>query len=183
MSIVVDVLVVAILVWLVPAVAIGDNSRFRLPLPRPTSVVRGFDLPDQRWQPGHRGVDLSAVPGAVVRAAGPGRVQFAGQVAGRGVISIRHGGDLVTTYEPVTAIVRRGQTIRRGETIGTVVTGHEDCRAAACLHWGARRGRGRAAVYLNPLALLGAVRMRLKPVEPIKPADGPADAPPAAAPR
>ncbi|WP_316245458.1 M23 family metallopeptidase [Gordonia sp. OPL2] len=177
-----ELLVVAILVWAVPAVAVGETSRFRLPVPRPTSVVRGFDLPAQRWEPGHRGVDLSVAPGTIVRAAGPGRVQFAGRVAGRPLVSIRHATDLITTYEPVEPTVRTGSSVRRGDAIGTVSTGHEKCRATACLHWGARRGRGREAVYLNPLALLGAVRVRLKPVQPVRPAGGPADARPAGAP-
>lgn len=175
--------VVALLVWAVPAVAVGEPSRFRLPVPRPTSVVRGFDLPEQRWQPGHRGVDLSASPGTVVYAAGAGRVQFSGTVAGRPLVSIRHAADLITTYEPVEPTVRTGAAVRRGDAIGTVVSGHEGCRATACLHWGARRGRGRAAVYLNPLALLGAVRVRLKPIEPVRPGGAPADARPAGAPR
>ncbi|WP_406567069.1 M23 family metallopeptidase [Gordonia metallireducens] len=138
--------------------------------PRPT-VVTGFDAPEKRWQPGHRGVDLAAVPGVVVSAAGAGRVRFAGRVAGRPVVSVQHPDGLITTYEPVEATVDEGAHVYRGEPIGTLVAGHRHpgCPTPACLHWGARRGAGREAEYLNPLGLLGAVRVRLKPLGPEPP--------------
>ena len=43
-------------------------SVFRWPLDGSPAVVRGFDPPPQPWLPGHRGVDLAAPPGAVVRS-------------------------------------------------------------------------------------------------------------------
>ena len=55
--------------------------RWRPPV-TPVTVVRPFDPPAQRWLPGHRGVDLRTTVGARVRAAGAGRVAFAGN-AGR----------------------------------------------------------------------------------------------------
>ena len=69
--------VLLVTLWLLPAIAFGDATRFVAPIPSP-EVVRGFDPPEQRWLPGHRGVDLTATPGAAVRAAGDGRVRFAG---------------------------------------------------------------------------------------------------------
>ncbi|MFC6515912.1 hypothetical protein ACFQFR_25935 [Streptomyces goshikiensis] len=57
------------------------------PLPAPLAVVRWWDPPPGPYAAGHRGVDLAAPVGAEVRAAGPGRVHFAGPVAGRGVLS------------------------------------------------------------------------------------------------
>src|SRR5688500_11978557 len=70
-------------------------------------VVRRFDPPPRPWLPGHRGTDLAAAPGSVVRAAGAGTIVFAGQVAGRGVVSVAHSGGLRTTYEPVVVRARR----------------------------------------------------------------------------
>ncbi|WP_223309901.1 M23 family metallopeptidase [Gordonia hankookensis] len=177
-----ELVLVAVLLCALPGVAGAAHPRFRLPLPPPPAVIRGFDPPEHRWQPGHRGVDLSTSPGTVIHAAGAGTVQFAGVVAGRPVVSIRHADALITTYEPVRASVRQGTTVRRGEEIGTVIAGHEGCPAPACLHWGARRGQGRAATYLNPLALIGALRVRLKPVDGIRPGDAPADGPHAGVP-
>ncbi len=165
-----ELLLIALLVCALPASAGAAGSGFAAPLsPKPT-VVRGFDVPEQRWQPGHRGVDLAAAAGTPVLAAGAGTVRFVGSVAGRPVVSLAHADGLVTTYEPVRASVRIGDRVRRGSVLGTVEAGHDGCQVAACLHWGARRGSGHDAVYLDPLALLGAVRVRLKPLG-LKPAE------------
>jgi murein DD-endopeptidase MepM/ murein hydrolase activator NlpD len=135
--------------------------RYRWPLDGQPVVVRPFDPPPQPWLPGHRGVDLAAAPGSVVRAAGAGVVVFAGQVVGRGVVSVEHPGGLRTTYEPVSPLVRAGQEVRAGDPIGVLVAGHVGCPTPACLHWGLRRGEA----YLDPLSLLGAGRVRLLPLE------------------
>jgi murein DD-endopeptidase MepM/ murein hydrolase activator NlpD len=124
-------------------------------------VVRRFDPPPRPWLPGHRGVDLTAAPGAVIRAAGAGTIVFAGQLAGRGVVSVAHPGGLRTTYEPVLATDHRpGDPVAAGERIGTLAPAHPGCPEAACLHWGLRRG----ADYLDPLTLLGLGRVRLLPL-------------------
>ncbi len=88
---------------------------------------------------------------------------FAGTVAEAGVVSIRHDGGLITTYQPVAATVSTGDEVTGGNVIGTVEPGHPGCDAAACLQWGARRAEDRLA-YLNPLLLVGKVTVRLKPV-------------------
>jgi murein DD-endopeptidase MepM/ murein hydrolase activator NlpD len=122
-------------------------------------VTRGFDPPSTRFGAGHRGVDLAAVPGQQVVAAGAGVVVFAGLVAGRPVVSVDHAGGLRTTYEPVQPVVAAGQVVARGSPLGGVVAGHGGCPADACLHWGLRRGDA----YLDPLALLRPPRVRLLP--------------------
>jgi murein DD-endopeptidase MepM/ murein hydrolase activator NlpD len=142
-----------------PAPPAAPAPRFRWPLDGVPRVVRPFAPPPKPWLPGHRGVDLAAPPGATVRAAGAGWVRFAGQLAGRGVISIEHAGGLRTTYEPVTATVRVGDRVTAGQPIGRLVAGHPGCPVVACLHWGLRRGDA----YLDPLTLLGLGRVRLLP--------------------
>ncbi|WP_372491635.1 M23 family metallopeptidase [Gordonia zhenghanii] len=156
------------------------GSAYRWPLAPTPQVVRPFDPPAQRWQAGHRGVDLAARADDAVLSARAGTVNFAGSVAGRPTVSVMHADGILTTYEPVVARVRRGDHVGRGEVIGLLAAGHDGCRASACLHWGARRGRGRDAVYLDPLGLLGVVQVRLKPLTP---ADAPGRARPADAPR
>ncbi|RVW03775.1 M23 family metallopeptidase [Rhodococcus spongiicola] len=139
----------------------GDAVRatYDWPLhPRPR-VVRSFDKPAQNWLPGHRGVDLAAAPGQRVLAAGAGTVVFAGAVAGRPVVSVDHPGGLRTTYEPVEPSVTAGRRVGRGDLLGTVIVGHPECAATACLHWGLRRDRE----YLDPLPLVRAVPIRLLP--------------------
>lgn len=149
---------------LVAAPAEADVARLRWPLnPRPV-VVRQFDAPSPNWQRGHRGVDLAASAGQPVYAAGQGSVVFAGTLAGRPLVSIAHPGGLRTTYEPVLAVVRAGQRVSEGTFLGKVVAGHSGCAAPACLHWGAMWGPAARADYVDPLDLLSATPIRLKPV-------------------
>lgn len=119
-------------------------------------VVRGFDPPGQPWGAGHRGVDLRGRAGQQVRAAAAGRVSYASQLAGRGVVVVDHGA-VRTTYEPVTASARVGQRVVAGASIGVLERDSRDpihCSASTrdhgCLHWGLRHGD----TYLDPLLLL-----------------------------
>lgn len=120
-------------------------------------VRRAFDPPAQRWLAGHRGVDLLSSVGARVRAALAGRISYAGELAGRGVVVVTHGA-LRTTYEPVTAGVSVGEQVATGQVIGTLQSGHS-CPGGTCLHWGLRRGEQ----YLDPLSLLDPGPLRLLP--------------------
>jgi len=122
-------------------------------------VVRGFEPPATRYGPGHRGVDLAGGAGAAVLAAGGGVVGFAGSVAGRGVVTVVHGG-LRTTYEPVEALVTAGEVVLTGEPIGVLRPGGHCGLLRTCLHWGLLRGQE----YLDPLALLSSRPARLLPV-------------------
>ena len=157
-------LAVAALLWAPPAGAQGQRLGWPLQ-PRP-AVVRLFDAPSPNWQRGHRGVDLAGSRGQPVYAAAAGTVVFAGELAGRPLVSIAHPGGLRTSYEPVRATVRPGQRVARGAPIGTLLAGHPGCPAPACLHWGAMWGPSSAADYLDPLDLLADTPVRLKPVRP-----------------
>ena len=130
------------------------------PLGSPPVVTRAFSAPLHTYGAGHRGVDLAGPPGAAVGAAGAGVVAFAGRVAGRPVVSVEHPGGLRTTYEPVEPSVGAGQAVARGSPLGTLAPGHVGCPAAACLHWGLRRGRS----YLDPMSLLEPPGVRLLPL-------------------
>jgi murein DD-endopeptidase MepM/ murein hydrolase activator NlpD len=147
------------------APAISTRDTYAWPLDGTPLVTRGFEPPPEPWQAGHRGVDLAGEPGVVVRAAGPGVVHFAGSLAGRGVVSIRHPSGLRTTYEPIQPLVATGDRVRTGDVIGRLTTGHPGC-PALCLHWGLRHG----GTYLDPLSLLGLGRVRLLPMVARSPA-------------
>lgn len=116
-------------------------------------VVRGWEPPATPYARGHRGVDLAAAPGALVRAVAAGRVSFAGRVAGRGVVAVELAATgeppLRTTYEPVQASVRAGDRVVARQVVGTVEPADSHC-TGGCLHWGLLRGE----TYLDPLALL-----------------------------
>ena len=148
------------------APARADDSRLDWPLrPRP-AVLRMFDAPSPNWNRGHRGVDLAGVPGQPVYAAGAGTVVFAGELAGRRLVSIAHPGGLRTTYEPLRPSVRVGQLVVAGAVIGELEAGHDGCAAVACLHWGAMWGPASRADYVDPLGLLASTPIRLKPLHP-----------------
>ncbi|MEG3629017.1 murein hydrolase activator EnvC family protein [Streptomyces poriticola] len=131
--------------------------------PLPPAILRGWTPPATPYGAGHRGVDLAAPPGTPVRAVAPGRVSFAGRVAGRGVVAVELTGTgappLRTTYLPVHPRVERGEQVAAGQVVGTVAgaapdAGAEPGRSAhcatSCLHWGLLRGSS----YLDPLSLL-----------------------------
>lgn len=140
-----------------------SGSGYQWPLAGEPRVSRGFEPPARRWLPGHRGVDLASEPGALVLAAGSGLVTFADAIAGTGVVSVTHAGELRTTYQPVTPTVAAGDMVAAGDPIGLLEAGHAGCTAFACLHWGLRQGE----FYLDPLSLLGLGQVRLLP----RPAD------------
>jgi murein DD-endopeptidase MepM/ murein hydrolase activator NlpD len=156
--------------WLViPLLCVSVSAqahaeRLDWPLRPAPAVVRDFDAPTPDWHPGHRGVDLAGAPGQAVYAAGAGTVVFAGQLAGRFVVSVAHPGGLRTSYEPVRAVVRPGQLVAAGTVLGELVAAHPGCPTAACLHWGAMWGPASAADYVDPLGLLGSTPIRLKPL-------------------
>lgn len=114
-------------------------------------VVRAWEQPDGDYGPGHRGIDVGAALGTTAVAVADGTVSFAGQVAGRGVVSIDHGEGLVSTLDSVDPTVRAGTSVEQGEPVGRVAVGH--CPASApCVHLGARRDDR----YVDPLPFLPA---------------------------
>lgn len=127
--------------------------------PRPP-VVTGFHPPSSPWGSGHRGVDLGGHVGEPVHDAAAGRITFAGQLAGRGVVVVDHGATR-TTYEPVDASVHVGEEVPAGAVIGRLQLFGSHCFPRACLHWGLIEGRDH---YLDPLTLVGAAPVRLLPL-------------------
>jgi murein DD-endopeptidase MepM/ murein hydrolase activator NlpD len=159
------VALIAALVAVVPAPATAESvspvaTLWTAPLAGELVVTRPFGLPSGPYAAGHRGVDLGAVAGSTVLAAGDGVVVFAGMVAGRPVVSIDHPDGLRTTYEPVRPSVAGGQSVARGSPIGALLPGHDGCPLEACLHWGLRRGD----TYLDPMVLLRPPEVRLLPM-------------------
>ena len=136
----------------------GARTRYRPPLAGLLSVLHRFEQPVTPYAAGHRGVDLAVSSSQPVLAARGGRVQFAGPVAGRGVVVIAHSDGIRTEYEPVSAVVHAGDTVQTGQVIGRILGTHDMCRPRSCLHWGARRGD----LYVDPMRLLnplGPVRL------------------------
>jgi murein DD-endopeptidase MepM/ murein hydrolase activator NlpD len=145
-----------------PAGVDAPRGRWAWPLlPRPPVLAR-FDPPDVRWGSGHRGVDLGASVGQSVLAPTDGVVAFRGVVVDRGVLVVTTVDGLRTTFEPVDSELAVGTPVVRAQPIGTVAATSGHCAPATCLHWGVLNGE----TYLNPLALVGAVRVVLLPLYP-----------------
>lgn len=136
----------------------ADRGPWRPPVDG-LDLLTAFDPPPLPWMPGHRGVDLGAADSQEVVAAGAGTVVFAGDLAGRGVVSVAHADGLRTTYEPVEPLVAAGEAVAAGQAVGRLQPGHASCPAAACLHLGLKRG----PLYLDPMLLFGAGKVRLLP--------------------
>lgn len=156
------VLVAGAVVCAAPAGAFEE--RLQWPLRPRAGVMRVFDAPSPNWNRGHRGVDLAGAPGQSVYAAAAGTVVFAGELAGRPLVSIAHPGGLRTSYEPVRPTVRVGQLVGAGTVLGALDAGHSGCPTQACLHWGAMWGPASRADYVDPLGLVASTPIRLKPV-------------------
>jgi murein DD-endopeptidase MepM/ murein hydrolase activator NlpD len=143
---------------LIATVALAASALWAWPVAAPHPVARPFVAPASPYAAGHRGVDIRAPAGSVVRAPADGVVHFAGFVVDRPVLSITHAGGVISSYEPVSTSLVAGDAVRRGQVIATLLPGH--C-ASPCLHLGARVN----GVYVNPLLFLGDVpRAVLLPV-------------------
>ena len=134
------------------------------PVGPPRQLLRPFEAPASRYAAGHRGIDLVAAEGDSVRAPADGVVTFVGTVVDRPVVSIQHGNDLLSSFEPVAASVSEGDRVRAGQVIGSVATGAH-C-TARCVHFGVRRH----GHYISPVLFLGGLtRAVLLPLPPAGP--------------
>ncbi|MFB0835199.1 M23 family metallopeptidase [Arthrobacter halodurans] len=120
----------------------GRGSPGGAPAPR---VLEPFDPPERRWLAGHRGVDLGAARGDPLRAPAAGVIAFAGVVVDRPVVTIDHGGGLLSSFEPAVAALARGAVVADGGVFAEVGAGGH-C-SGRCVHWGVRLD----GVYIDPL--------------------------------
>lgn len=114
-------------------------------------VVEPFRAPLHDYGAGHRGVDIAAGTGTVVRAPADGVVAFRGTVVDRPLITIDHGDGLVTTLEPLESALSPGTIVDAGDELGTVGSGGHS--PAGQLHLGVRLN----GVYINPMLMFGDV--------------------------
>ena len=129
-------------------------------------VVRAFDPPGSPYGSGHRGIDIAAPVGTVVRAPAAGVVTFAGSVGGRLFATIDHGGGLLSTCSVLSGLlVRKGDVVVQGQPVALSGSGHVS-DISPDVHLGVRL----AGLYVDPLDYLAALSIvdliRLAPIEP-----------------
>ena len=140
--------VIAVVLGILAAPSSGDAD-WLWPVTGRRTVTEPFVAPAHEYGPGHRGIDIAAA--GEVRAPADGVVAFVGTVVDRPLITIDHGGGLVTTFEPVIAAVSSGQEVSAGDVIGTVSTGGH--AASGTLHLGLRVH----GAYVDPMIMFGPI--------------------------
>jgi murein DD-endopeptidase MepM/ murein hydrolase activator NlpD len=152
-----------------PPVRAPDSSRVpTLWMPIARAVVRGFDARAGPYGRGHRGIDIAAPEGELVRAPAAGRVVFAGPVAGTTWVTLLIAPGVLVTLGPLLDPAPTGDRVRARSPIGRVGPGHPAPPAGATrrtgtatLHLGVRVD----GVYVDPLAyLVDRPRARLAPL-------------------
>ncbi|MGV8913741.1 MAG: M23 family metallopeptidase [Rhodoglobus sp.] len=120
------------------------------PVADPHPIIRPYIAPETPYSAGHRGIDIGLSGGNEVRAPLNGIVHFVGIVVDRPVLSLRHPDGFITSFEPVTSTLSRGDAVTRGQVVGEVQAGH--C-VQPCLHFGVRLDDN----YVSPLNYLGGI--------------------------
>ena len=131
----------------------------------------------------HRGIDIAAAHGTVVRAASAGTVSFSGTAGSSGLtVAVRTAdGRFDTSYLHLSATsVAKGERVAAGARLGAVGTTGRRSAAAPHLHFGVREAGSRHG-YRDPLTLLPSPPASVR--EAPRGAPVPAPAPVRAAPR
>ncbi|MCE7482446.1 MULTISPECIES: murein hydrolase activator EnvC family protein [Microbacterium] len=143
-----------LLLVMLPGAAVGPptpDPPWTWPVDGARTVTTPFRAPAHEYGPGHRGIDMSAPVGTVVRAPADGVVAFRGVVVDRPLLTLDTGDGLVTTFEPLESTLSPGAVVVAGQEIGTVARGGHT--PAGELHLGVRY----RDVYINPMLLFGEV--------------------------
>jgi hypothetical protein len=137
-------------------------------MPVAGAVVRGFDARAGPYGPGHRGIDITASVGELVRSPTAGKVAFAGPVAGTNWVSLLVAPGVLVTLGPLLDPAETAERVRLRTPVGRVGPGHAlppvgrgPGREGATLHLGVRVD----GMYVDPLAyLVDRPRPRLAPL-------------------
>ena len=140
--------VLAVLLTVLPAAPARATGSWTWPVTG--AVIRGFDPPGSPYGAGHRGIDVAAPVGTIVRASAAGVVSFAGNVGGHLFVTIDHGGGLLSTCSFLSALlVHKGDLVVQGQGIALSGAGHVD-DTTPNVHFGVRLNGS----YVDPLDYL-----------------------------
>ena len=134
-------------------------------------VLQPFSFGGDPYAPGqHRGIDVAAPPGALVRAPAGGTVSFAGMVPrnGRTLTIATPDGFSVTLVHLGSSTAARGDPVREGETVGTIGPTGEPEHAQSYVHLGIRVAADEHG-YVDPAAFLPPAPVPNEPAEDATP--------------
>lgn len=102
-----------------PELGAEKTTTSKMAMPVAGKIIRGYDAKK------NQGIDIAAAAGSPVGAADAGTVTvISADTTGKGIIIIRHAGDLLTVYVGVTSMaVKKGDKVKRGQAIGKVAAG------------------------------------------------------------
>ncbi|HMS96687.1 MAG TPA: peptidoglycan DD-metalloendopeptidase family protein [Tabrizicola sp.] len=94
-------------------------SAAKFAMPAEGAVIRGYN------KKSNQGIDIAAAAGSAVKAAEAGTVTvISADTNGKGIVIVRHAGDLLTVYVGVSDVsVAKGAKVKRGQSIGKVAAG------------------------------------------------------------
>jgi murein DD-endopeptidase MepM/ murein hydrolase activator NlpD len=120
-------------------------------------VLRLPVIPHPNWRPGHRGIDLAVQRGTEIHSPASGEIVWVGNINGVASLSILDSHGYKHALLPITTSANVGETVTRGDFVGTVADGNH-CQTS-CLHWSMRKGRA----YVDPRWFATPLLYRLPP--------------------
>jgi murein DD-endopeptidase MepM/ murein hydrolase activator NlpD len=149
--------------WHISSPSQASQVQFSAPVVG-SSVVNQYRQSENEYSAGHRGVDYEVVLGQGVFAPADSSVHFVGTVVNRQLISLSHGEQILSSFEPVCSTLIEGEAVQKGQLIGEVCEGDETyqphCEDQTCLHFSIRKN----GKYLSPLWFTGELtKSRLLP--------------------
>lgn len=102
-----------------PDLGAEKTTAAKMAMPVSGKIIRGYDAKK------NQGIDIAAPAGTSVKAAEAGTVTvLSSDTNGKGIVIIRHAGDLLTVYVGVSGmVVKKGDKVKRGQEIGKVAAG------------------------------------------------------------
>ncbi len=102
-----------------PDLGAETTTSTKMAMPVAGKIIRGYDAKK------NQGIDIAAAAGSAVKAAEAGTVTvLSADTNGKGIVIIRHSGDLLTVYVGVSSMaVKKGDKVKRGQAIGKVAAG------------------------------------------------------------
>lgn len=102
-----------------PDLGAEKTTAAKMAMPVAGKIIRGYDAKK------NQGIDIAAPAGTSVKAAEAGTVTvLSSDTNGKGIVIIRHAGDLLTVYVGVAGmVVKKGDKVKRGQEIGKVAAG------------------------------------------------------------